>query len=130
MAWTPDLSVGNSVLDQHHQKLFLLLDEIIKVEENAAGFDAMANIISELNSYISYHFTEEEGMMAKANFPFLDLHRHSHQTIAQRVLEIAGLLTPDNYRRIAAELHTFMTGWLVHHIEIEDFEYRPYICTP
>ncbi len=128
MAWTEDLSVGNSVLDQHHQKLFELLESIIRVEDHTDGFDSMTAIISELNDYIAYHFSEEEGMMERADYPFLELHRHSHQTIAMRVQEIAGILNTGNYHKIAADLHQFLTGWLIHHIEIEDFEYRPYIC--
>ncbi|OAN55986.1 hemerythrin [Paramagnetospirillum marisnigri] len=127
MSWTEDLSVGHEILDQHHQRLFALLDRIILVEKNATGFDSMATIISELNDYIAYHFKEEEAMMERAQFPFLDLHRHSHQTIAMRVEDISASVNTDNFRKVAVELHQFLSGWLVHHIEIEDFEYRPYI---
>lgn len=128
MAWTQDLSVGVDILDQHHQRLFALLAEIEAAGADSGGLAAVKGVLAELVDYIAYHFTEEEAMMERANFPFLDLHRHSHQTIAMRVSEMAFGLDDSNFTRIATELRGFLSGWLVHHIEIEDFEYRPYIC--
>jgi hemerythrin len=127
VAWTEDLSVGNEPLDQHHKRLFALLEDLERVVEDGGGLEAVTRVFAELNAYIAYHFAEEEAMMERAGFPFLDLHRHSHQTIALRVGDLAAGLDAANCNRIAGELRQFLSGWLVHHIEIEDFEYRPYI---
>ncbi len=126
MAWSDDLSVGVDVLDQHHKRLFALVEEIPPASES--GLDAVAKVLAELTDYVHYHFAEEEGMMEQSGFPFLDLHRHSHQTIALRVADMAASLQSDNFKRVAEELRLFLTGWLIHHIEIEDFEYRPYLA--
>ncbi len=128
MAWSEDLSVGVTVLDEHHKHLFHLLDEVAHVAEADGDFKAMTGVFSELAAYIAYHFAEEEAMMRRANFPFLDLHHHSHQTIAVRVADLAASLTKQNVHQIAGELRIFLTGWLIHHIEIEDFEYRPFLA--
>jgi len=125
--WTEDLSVGNGLLDQHHQRLFALLGEVSRVVETNGTLAAVAGLVAELNTYVAYHFAEEEAMMDKAGFPFLDLHRHSHQTIAMRVDDFAQALTEATHLTVARELCTFLSGWLFHHIEIEDFEYRPYV---
>lgn len=127
MAWTEDLSVGDETLDQHHRRLFALLAEMDAAGEDGGGFDEVCRILSQLTDYIAYHFSEEEAMMEKSGFPFVDLHRHSHQTIAMRVADLASGIDELNFRRIAGELRLFLSGWLIHHIEIEDFEYRPYI---
>ncbi|EME68753.1 hemerythrin-like protein [Paramagnetospirillum caucaseum] len=128
LAWTEHLSVGEPTLDAHHQHLFKLLAEIDAMAEGGPGLDAVKAVFGELNRYIAYHFAEEEGMMERAGFPFLDLHRHSHQTIAMRVADMSAVLSAANVERVARELHGFLTGWLVHHIEIEDFEYRPFLA--
>ena len=127
MAWTEALSVGNETLDQHHRRLFALLEELELAVEDSGGLDAVTRVFAELNAYIIDHFAQEEAMMDKAGFPFLDLHRHSHQIIAMRVSDMAAGLDAANFSRIAGELRVFLSGWLLHHIEIEDFEYRPYI---
>lgn len=130
MAWTQDLSVGNDILDQHHQRLFALLAEIELAGDDVGGRGTVVQTLRLLTDYIAYHFAEEEAMMEAAGFPFLELHRHSHLTIAMRVADMAAGLNEVNFRKIAGELRGFLSGWLVHHIEIEDFEYRPYINRP
>ncbi len=127
MAWTEDLSVGNETLDQHHKRLFALLAEMDLAGAEAGGFDRVIQIFSQLTDYVAYHFAEEEAMMEKSGFPFVDLHRHSHQTIAMRIADMAAGLDGLNFQRVAGDLRIFLSGWLIHHIEIEDFEYRPYI---
>lgn len=127
LVWTESLSVGEATLDGHHQHLFQLLADVVLVVENKGGFEVMARVLGELNRYIVYHFFEEEALMEQAEFPFIDLHRHSHKTIAMRVQDMSAALAPDNVAQVACELYGFLSGWLVHHIEIEDFEYRPFI---
>ncbi len=128
LAWTESLSVGNPILDQHHRHLFDLLGQIARMGAGGVGLEAVRTVFDDLNGYIAYHFSEEEAMMEKSGFPFLELHRHSHQTIAMRVADLSAELSVANVERVTGELHDFMTGWLVHHIEIEDFEYRPFLA--
>jgi hemerythrin len=116
------------MLDEHHRHLFHLLARIDDMAGSGPAQEAVQSVFDELNSYIAYHFTEEEAMMERAAFPFLELHRHSHQTIAMRVADMSAALSQSNVERVARELHDFLTGWLVHHIEIEDFEYRPFLA--
>lgn len=125
--WTENLSVGNSILDDHHRHLFDLLEAMAG---SGAGGDLgrVRAVFDDLAAYIGYHFAAEEAMMAAAGFPFIELHRHSHQTIALRVAEMAAALAPGNVERVAGELYDFLAGWLVHHIEIEDFEYRSFLA--
>lgn len=125
--WTDDLSVENDVLDGHHKRLFDLLGDVTRVVDRDGGLHEVVTLFQALNDYIGYHFRTEEAMMEVADFPFLELHRHSHQTIAMRVQDMADSLTEANHAAVARELGQFLSGWLVHHIEIEDFEYRPYV---
>ena len=128
MEWTEGLSVGVPKLDDHHRQLFALLARIDQMaEDRRLALEPVREVFDELNRYIAYHFAEEEAMMERAGFPFLDLHRHSHQTIALRVADMSATLTAANVETVARELHGFLVGWLVHHIEIEDFEYRPFL---
>lgn len=128
LQWTENLSVGVPVLDEHHRHLFDLLARIDAMADAGLALDSVQAVFAELNRYVAYHFAEEEGMMERAGFPFLELHRHSHQTIALRVADMSAALSVANVERVARELHGFLTGWLVHHIEIEDFEYRLFLA--
>lgn len=129
MEWTEGLSVGVPKLDDHHRHLFALLARIDEMaDDRRLAFAPMRGVFDELNAYIAYHFAEEEAMMEAGGFPFLDLHRHSHQTIALRVADMSATLSEGNVDTVGRDLHDFLVGWLVHHIEIEDFEYRPFLA--
>lgn len=126
MEWSESLSVGEPTLDAHHRRLFELLAELDRLTANG-GLEAVRAVLNELNRYIAYHFAEEEAIMERAGFPFFELHRHSHRTIALRIADMTAALTADNVAAAVRELHDFLNGWLIHHIEIEDFEYRPFV---
>lgn len=128
MRWTNSLSVGHEVLDQHHQHLFAILD---RMEAGIGDNPSVAwaqSIIEELLAYADYHFREEERILERVAFPFLDFHRASHNAIAVRVQGFVNDLESQPTQRVLADLHQFLAGWLTHHIEIEDFEYAEYVA--
>lgn len=125
--WTPDLSVGNDVLDGHHQTLFTLLAEIDAGITAGLGEDWARAICQRLTEYMGYHFREEEALQEAAGFPFLQFHRGSHQAIAMRLSALLGGLGQQSLAQVMADIRDFLADWLTHHIEIEDFEYKPYL---
>jgi hemerythrin len=127
LKWSDELSVGSDVLDAHHKHLFVLLTEIGRAARGGGGLGVVVGVLAELTDYIAYHFREEEAMMEKVAFPLLAQHRASHEAIAMKVHEMAERVDVGNFRTFVAELQAFLEEWLIHHIEIEDFEYRPYM---
>lgn len=124
--WTVDLSVGHDVLDEHHRTLFDLLAELNAGKLTAT--EAWARGLSDrLMSYMDYHFREEEALLQAAGFPFLQFHRGSHQAIAMRMRGLLDGLGQRPLTEVLAEVEGFLEDWLTHHIEIEDFEYKPYL---
>ena len=125
--WSERLSVGHPTLDQHHRRLFALTDRAAEMAVGAADRIAVRELLDELIRYTAYHFAEEERLMAAAGFPFLDLHRDSHRGIVMRIEDLADTANDRPPAAILTETALFLAGWLVHHIEIEDFEYREFV---
>lgn len=125
--WTPDLSVGHDVLDEHHRTLFELLTEL--TTGRIAGYDETwaRSIGDRLTAYVDYHFREEEALLEAAGFPFLQFHRGSHQAIAMRMRALLDGLGQRPLAGVLTDVQDFLADWLSHHIEIEDFEYKPYL---
>jgi hemerythrin len=124
MSWHEGLSVGDETLDGHHKHLFLLLEQLAVVGRNGDEHTVIERVLAELQGYIGYHFLHEETWMREKGFHFLEDHQSSHQVIRSRVEEIAERYAADHDPAIAEELAVFLTGWLIHHIEIEDFAYK------
>lgn len=127
--WTPSLSVGNDVLDSHHQRLFLLLAELTRGVAAHSDETWARQIGDQLTAYMDYHFRAEEELLAVADYPFLQFHQGSHQAIAMRMRELLAGLGQRPLGEVLAEVQDFLADWLSHHIEIEDFEYKPYLTT-
>lgn len=128
--WTPDLSVGHDVLDEHHQTLFRLLAELDEGLLVPRDRDWLQAISRDLAAYTDYHFRTEEELLEAAGYPFLQFHRASHQAIAMRMHALLERLAEPAQETALAELRDFVADWLSHHIEIEDFEYKPFLAAP
>lgn len=126
--WTPGLSVGHDVLDQHHRALFGLLAELSAGIEQGPDENWARGIGDRLLAYVDYHFREEEALLEAAEYPFLTFHRASHQVIALRMQAVLQGLGRRPLAEVLAELQDFVADWLTHHIEIEDFEYRAFLA--
>jgi hemerythrin len=116
------------MLDEHHRILFRLLAEIAQGLESGGGEDWARGIGAQLLSYMDYHFHAEEALLSMAGYPFLPLHHASHQAIALRMRALLAPLGQHPPAEVMAGVRDFLGDWLSHHIEIEDFEYRPYLA--
>ncbi|HIJ37722.1 MAG TPA: hemerythrin family protein [Rhodospirillaceae bacterium] len=127
LVWNDSLSVGDQTLDGHHKRLFSLCSELERGISLDTAAAVIPGVLKELQHYISYHFSEEESLMEKINFPFLDDHRDSHRVIAQCVDDMSANISINSDYLAAGDLAEFLRGWLLHHIEIEDFAYRRFL---
>ena len=125
--WTEDLSVGHPLLDEHHRRLFELSSRAIELSDGLGDKAAVRRLLDELIAYTAYHFAEEERLMAEAGFPFLDLHRDSHRGIVLRLEDLSSAADQRSPAAIVFDTAQFLADWLVHHIEIEDSEYKPFL---
>lgn len=128
LAWTEDLSVGVALLDGHHKRLFDLLAELYRVVQAGGSETAVGAALDELVAYTEYHFQEEEKMLEAAGFPALDAHRKVHKALTAQVIRMRDDYRMDPRTVYAAELFQFLSGWLVNHIKIEDFSYKPVLA--
>ncbi len=124
IAWGPQLSVGVSQMDDHHQKLVALINDLYAALRQKRGFAAATSIFKELGQYVQYHFTEEERLMQKAGYANLKAHRQAHT----RFLETARVMEQrwqDGDQSVPVELMPLLQDWLVKHIQQVDKQYGP-----
>ncbi|NQY75091.1 MAG: hemerythrin family protein [Candidatus Margulisbacteria bacterium] len=86
--WTPDLSLGNAKIDNHHKELFHLvsmLDNAIQLQNDR---DKVDQIIRFLEDYVVTHFKEEEDVMKTHHFDGLIHHHQEHEIFYSRVQDL------------------------------------------
>ena len=79
MTWDESYSVKVQRCDVEHQKLFQIINALQDAMAAGKGRDVIKRIVQELNSYTKSHFTAEEMLLARANYPQLSTHRSEHQ---------------------------------------------------
>lgn len=124
--WKQDYSVGIHQLDQQHQKLVGMLNEIYEALNRGEGREALGSILDNLVSYTRTHFSTEERLMSAHGYPDYAVHKEKHDKMAEKVL--------DYRRKLAAgeigspiEISNFLKNWLARHILDTDRNYGPFL---
>ncbi len=126
--WRGAMTTGSPVLDNDHQILIGLLNEV----ENAIDNHSMTVIGSALEDLLQYtvdHFEREELIQAQLHYSDAKTHKKLHDDLRNQVIHLnesfKALTDKVQKKELAGEIHTFLNAWLVNHIMQEDIKIRP-----
>jgi len=121
--WTPALSTGVPLLDEHHQTIFQWLAEL-----NSAVVDERTlfgvYVLTRLKHYAREHFAAEESLMKSVGYPDLAEHMAEHAAFRARLEE---LQLKSIGQDISTDTVEFLNQWLTNHICNIDMAYVPYL---
>lgn len=121
--WTPALSTGVPLLDEHHQVIFEWLAEL----EHAAHDERTlfgVYAITRLKHHLREHFAAEEALMRSVGYPGLAEHMGAHAAFRAKVGE---LQLKSIGQDVSLETLEFLKDWLTQHIANVDMAYVPYL---
>ncbi len=125
--WKDSLCTGISRVDEQHQKLVALINQLFRCMKDGGDRMVLAQVVDELTSYTVTHFRDEEELMRQHNYPDLENHKSIHELFVNKVSVAAEKLKAGE-RVAPADLYNFLKGWLVNHIEEQDRDgFAPYI---
>ena len=123
--WEDRFSVGIRSIDEQHQRLFGLInqlhDVIQRCEHQATlqsvlcELETVTTVIAELIDYARYHFTTEEDYMRRYEFPESATHKAEHEQFVEKVREYQQRFEQKT-TRISLELAEFLVNWWRNHI--------------
>ncbi len=124
--WTTALSVGDPEIDNDHQELFALVDEMVDADLSDSF---LLGIIGRLEKYTEYHFAREEDYMRENGYPGLAEHIEKHKLFVEwlKTVEQTYRRAAESPFQIADLVNDFLGTWLVEHIMHEDMQYRDFI---
>ncbi len=125
--WSPAYSVNHPMLDEQHQKLFAIINNLHGAMFAKKGREAVGEAISELVEYTRKHFADEERQMELHGYAGLAEHKRVHEELLKKVREIEKQYRHSN-ESVAGEMIGFLVSdWLVKHILGMDKQYAPYL---
>ncbi len=112
--------LGIPVVDLQHQKYFTMVDDFAaNLGEESSDIET---ILKEIKTYAVAHFRTEEKLMAKYNYPHLDVHIRLHEEFKIKIEEYQGRLKGDNPPK-KNELMSFLRLWMRTHVLQVDRQY-------
>lgn len=123
--WNEQLSVNVKEMNQHHEKLVNLINDLHDAMRVGKSKEILSDILAKLLDYTRFHFTAEEDFMQKYGYPGLDQQKAQHQHFIKKIQDFQSDLN-EGKLMLSMEIMNFLKDWLVKHIEAEDKKYGPF----
>jgi hemerythrin len=124
--WEPAYSVGIREIDKQHMKLIDLVNELHEGMKSGKGKEILGNILNELVKYTSFHFSHEEQLFDKYDYPDTAVHKRQHKELVEQVMEYKTSYESGK-SVLSLDIMTFLKDWLIKHIAGSDKNYTAYL---
>jgi hemerythrin len=121
--WKDVYAVGNEVIDEQHQELFRMTDDLVETirRQGPDSASACAQAVTFLKNYVVKHFADEEALQASLGYAGLEAHKVLHRDFVATVLEYEKNLVESNFgSEIMQQFGGTLIGWLIYHVVGED----------
>ena len=123
--WTNELSIGNINIDNDHEKLIEVHNDLYDLIELKNSHKEFSEILSNMTDYVLIHFKKEEVYMEEFEYPKLKEHKQYHSNYIYKVamynIDLLGTNPPE-----PKEIIEFIEKWWVNHIMKIDRDYENY----
>ena len=127
IVWKNEYSVGVKVIDDQHKELFKRVNKLFD-DVSKGNVTTVLETLDFLNSYVIYHFSAEEQLMAKANYPELESHKNEHEWFKSEILFIREQVERNGLGvSLTLKLNKLLVSWLINHVTKTDAKFAPYL---
>jgi hemerythrin len=126
ITWSEDFAVNVREVDEQHQKLFALFNNLFDAMRRGKGKPMLGTVLNELIDYAVYHFNTEETLFRKYDYPGARQHKMEHETFKKKVADFKTAFDKGE-SLVTVELLNFLTKWLKNHIMVEDKKFGPFL---
>lgn len=124
IVWSDKYSVGIKAIDEQHQKLVSLINEISSQLLVVSDIGKVQSSIKELIGYVEQHIEFEERMLADAGYTELASHQQKHRDYLNKFYKLAEV--NENFSKYElSQLSVYLLDWWDRHILEEDMKYKP-----
>jgi len=126
LGWTEEFSVNIAEIDAQHMQLFALIQDLHNAMKQGKTKNTLQSTISGLSDYAVNHFTTEERLFDKNDYPDQILHKQEHDLFIQKALQFKEDFEQDRIM-VSMKIMDFLTDWLINHIMKSDMQYIAFL---
>ncbi len=128
ITWHPELETGHAAIDLDHRTLLEALNRLQAAMEAGQGREEIGQVLGFLRDYTVSHFSTEEALMLRLQYPKASAHFAAHAELLVKVSDYM------SQYRAGAEVSLpgllgFLRAWLEGHIQVEDKAFGAYLGT-
>ena len=128
--WRDSMNLNYPPLDDEH-KAFLNVVNQAYMASQVDDFEMIARVFEKCYDYARNHFSHEEDIMERIQFPDIENHMRSHQVFIHNVSEMRQQFevapSMEDKRRVSIKLANFLNVWLLGHILSKDKVLKPFL---
>ena len=125
--WTKEFSVGVKELDEQHQKLIAIINQLFTLYSEKKFKDVDVDpIFKQLLDYADYHFGTEEHYFNLYNYEKKEPHIAMHNAYRQKIKDLKDEYDANNSEKTLFAINNFLNDWWIWHINNADKEYTAY----
>lgn len=124
-AWNDSLTVHVPEVDAQHKTLLGLLNGLHDAQKSGKSKEVMEKTLDGLAAYVLEHFSTEERLMARWNYPGLSDHKRRHQEFVGKVSGFIGEFKAGK-AALSMDVKRFLCDWYQQHITQEDRKYSEF----
>ena len=123
-SWDKSLSVGIDLIDNQHRRIVDYINEL-GTAYHEQDREKVSEILMGLIDYTATHFTFEEDLMRRSNYPLYDSHKKVHDSFVAHINTF--VKQHDKGHDVTKRLISELQVWLTNHIKNDDADYAPYV---
>lgn len=119
--WKPEFSVGIDDVDQEHQELIALINEVYEsLKRKDVTKSQVTDGLGEIHARIAAHFALEEYIMQQARYDRLTEHKADHDLLLGDIVDIIERYEADAYFKYEEVLSEHLRDWFTVHFQTHD----------
>ena len=123
-AWDAKYSLDIPEIDEEHQRLFALFDELYEAMQQGHGQEVIDKVLTSVLDYTAYHFAHEELLFRTYGYADEAAHRAEHVHLTEQAESLAHKLRAGHADVTVATLK-LLFDWLNQHILGSDKKFAP-----
>src|SRR5471030_1510520 len=126
--WNNNLSTGIVSIDNQHQELFNLINQLITSMKEGKGKVEVIKTLDFLEEYVIKHFNEEEEIQKKNNYPQVDIQHKQHEEFKKELKQLRMVFETTGVSALfVINMQQKMSTWWRSHINDLDKDLGKYL---
>lgn len=117
--WEDEFGIGVPRIDRQHMRLIEIINDLHDAMRERKGPETLRDLVDEMAVYAASHFSLEERLMLKHNYPRMRGHKLQHELFTQKVMDLQKRIE-EKTLVLSLEVITFLRDWWATHILSSD----------